>query len=79
MSPPSPKYNNKFVNFMKKSKSRNIRSSWVDEIHEIICPSDHPTGNDKYHDIEELAEHSNPISILHEMIQFMRFSSIVEL
>ena len=51
-----------------------------EEINEIICSSNHPTaGNDKYHDIEELAEHSNPISILHEMIQFMRFSSIGEL
>ena len=63
---------------MKKSKSRNIRSSWNDEIHEIICPSDHPTGNDKNHDIDELAEHSNPILTPNEMIQFIRFSYVVK-
>ena len=61
---------------MKKSKSRNIRSSWNDEIHEIICPSDHLTGNDKNHGIDELAEQSNPILTPHEMIQFIRFSYV---
>ena len=41
---------------MKKFKAV-LRSSWNEEIHEIICSSNHPTaGNDKYHDIEELAE-----------------------
>ena len=59
---------------MKKLKSRNIRSSWNDEIHEIKDPSDNPTGNDKNHDIDELAEYSHPISTPHKMIQFMRVS-----
>ena len=59
MSPPPNKMINLSISW--RNQSRNIRSSWNDEIHEIICPSDHPTGNYKNHAIDELAEHSNPI------------------